>query len=518
MTVFTRVRRLADEASRAMEQLFLRVLSTCRLRSRAAAMMDMVDNKYVDNDSVEDRSGGKRRLRFDLLVHAVIERVLEVKFILETARAKLKDRPDGGWGGDEASRTHPELEASVRIVDAPTDEEGESEGGSSRPTTLMMGDRICVLPLITASMSVREERAPSERSISVIHGKATSAVGSCGGDVSLMGDEPSLGHSVLGDISNTGRSRSVGRRMRVYPGQPKEGPSAARRMDSYPVQPREPRSRSVCGYTGRTRQGVDKENDDFHDGGAIFTSRRATAAAPGMAALARRNEAEIIAAAPFQPSTASGGRFRRGAHRHRDEDGHIRMLEAELDRYRQMVDLLRERERVAEEMVSREVQTDDCLVVSDDYGTASSGATDRPLPPLSVQVRDLEKALIEKTKEWSQSKLSLEAEVHDLRQEKCLNGMRVEELQRESAHEINKAQQELKFAQLENIQLRMQVQEATRMGDEEFRRLKAEVIRLRTELEETASELKLARMVSVDVPAVSSSEGREATRLELSLL
>ncbi|KAF4699001.1 hypothetical protein FOZ62_018051, partial [Perkinsus olseni] len=160
----------------------------------------------------------------------------------------------------------------------------------------------------------------------------------------------------------TGRSRSVGRRMRVYPGQPKEGPSAARRMDSYPVQPREPRSRSVCGYTGRTRQGVDKENDDFHEGGAIFTSRRATAAAPGMAALARRNEAEIIAAAPFQPSTASGGRFRRGAHRHRDEDRHIRMLEAELDRYRQMVDLLRERERVAEEMVSREVQTDDCCI------------------------------------------------------------------------------------------------------------------------------------------------------------
>ncbi|KAF4750937.1 hypothetical protein FOZ62_006513, partial [Perkinsus olseni] len=129
----------------------------------------------------------------------------------------------------------------------------------------------------------------------------------------------------------------------------------------------------------------------------------------------------------------------------------------------------------------------------------------------------LEKALIEKTKEWSQSKLSLEAEVHDLRQEKCLNGMRVEELQRESAHEINKAQQELKFAQLENIQLRMQVQEATRMGDEEFRRLKAEVIRLRSELEETASELKLARMVTMDVPAASTEE-KGATRLELSLL
>ncbi|KAF4707684.1 hypothetical protein FOZ63_007909, partial [Perkinsus olseni] len=107
--------------------------------------------------------------------------------------------------------------------------------------------------------------------------------------------------------------------------------------------------------------------------------------------------------------------------------------------------------------------------------------------------------------------------VHDLRQEKCLNGMRVEELQRESAHEINKAQQELKFAQLENIQLRMQVQEATRMGDEEFRRLKAEVIRLRSELEETASELKLARMVTMDVPAASTEE-KGATRLELSLL
>lgn len=54
------------------------------------------------------------------------------------------------------------------------------------------------------------------------------------------------------------------------------------------------------------------------------------------------------------------------------------------------------------------------MVFSDDYGRVASEKVDSCpllLPPLCVQVRDLEKALIERTREWSERKLGMETEV-----------------------------------------------------------------------------------------------------------
>lgn len=58
------------------------------------------------------------------------------------------------------------------------------------------------------------------------------------------------------------------------------------------------RSRSVCGYTSRVRVGGDKENEvqESSSSSGIFSCRRP----PGMAALARRNEAEIVVVGEFR--------------------------------------------------------------------------------------------------------------------------------------------------------------------------------------------------------------------------
>ncbi|KAF4712791.1 hypothetical protein FOZ63_008039, partial [Perkinsus olseni] len=88
------------EASRAMEQLFLRVLSTCRLRSRAAAMMDM-EARLDGSSSVTDRavlgkewyrSFGRRRGRNSMMGVSSLWEALQATNPLDDMSLHLKKR------------------------------------------------------------------------------------------------------------------------------------------------------------------------------------------------------------------------------------------------------------------------------------------------------------------------------------------------------------------------------------------------------------------------------------------